>query len=135
MVCLCSEMITGLFYLHMCVDFTADSLDPWLMDNVFSILVLAGWGPRRHICHCCSQEAPRAWEPPSSLWPGPCSVPPTRTNSTCFSLSQSSCLCHHNALCHSCIIHSSLSHTHYPSLLLFPLLLSFPPSSPMMVIL
>lgn len=47
--------------------------------------------------------------PPCGL--GPCSVPPTRTNSTCFSLSQSSCLCHHIALCHSCIIHSSLSLT------------------------
>lgn len=54
----------------MCVNFTADSLELWLMDNVFSIVVLAGWGPRRHICHCCSQEAPRAWEPRSSLWSG-----------------------------------------------------------------
>lgn len=60
----------GTFYLYMCVDLTVDLLDPWLMDNVFSILVLAGWGPRRHICHCCSQEAPRAWEPPSSLCSG-----------------------------------------------------------------
>lgn len=61
--------------------------------------------------------------PPCVL--GPCSVPPTRTNSTCFSLSQSSCLCHHIALPflhHSLFSLSLFIAPPFPSSALFPTL-------------
>jgi len=94
------EMITDCFLTCVCL-FTADSLDLWLMDNVFSIVVLDGDVDVTSAITALKRPSGHGnLHPPCGL--GLCSVPPTRTNSACFSLSQASCLWLH-------IAHSLLS--------------------------